>query len=69
MFIVFSLFLVTVSFFVLALHPLNDLFLFDGVAEYIEQVDHDHILIDRLRQRVLHPFVALAADVNEKIAG
>ena len=66
-FIVLGLFLA--AFIVLVLHPLNDLFLFDGVTEYIEQVDHDHILIDRLRQRVLHPFVALAADVNEKIAG
>ena len=51
------------------LHAFLDLLDLDRVAQHLQQVDDGHILVGRLLQGVLHPFVGLAADVDKQIAG
>lgn len=54
--------------FVFVLHTFLALLVFHLVAQNIEQVDNDHILVCRLFECVLHPLVRLAANVDENIA-
>ena len=56
-------------FVVFVLHALHDLFHLDVVAHGLNEVHHDHIRVHGLSQRVFHPLVALAAHVDEHIAG
>lgn len=55
-------------FIVFVLHTFLVLLVFHLVAQNIEQVDNDHILVCRLFECVLHPLVRLAANVDENIA-
>ena len=50
------------------LHPLDEFFLFDGIAEGFYQVDDRHVFVCRFLQRVPDPFIALAAYIDKQIA-
>ena len=50
------------------LHPLNGLLRFHGIAQHLQQVDDLHLLVDGVFQDVLHPFIGLAAHIDEEVA-
>ena len=50
------------------LHPFNDLLRFHGIAQHLQQVDDLHLLVDGVFQDVLHPFIGLAAHIDEEVA-
>ena len=50
---------------IVRLHSLDEFLLFDGIAQRFHAVYDFHIRIDRPFQRVIHPFVRLAADIDQ----
>ena len=64
-----ELFIVAVTVVVaVLLHPFNDLLRFHGIAQHLQQVDDLHLLVDGVFQDVLHPFIGLAAHIDEEVA-
>ena len=50
------------------LHTLNGLFCFHGIAQHLQQINDLHILVGGFLQRVIHPFIGLAAYIDEQVA-
>ena len=53
----------------LVLHALHNLLFLDLVAENLEKVDDNHILVGCLRQRIPDPAVRLASHIDKEVAG
>ena len=50
-------------------HAFHDFLHFDVIAQTVEQIDDDHVGVDGLPQRVLHPLVRFAAHTDEHVTG
>ena len=55
-------------FVIMAFHAFDDLFFLDGIAEFIHEVDYDHVLVGCFLENVVDPFVGFSADINEYVA-
>ena len=73
MFIIFRLFfiLVMIPFLMIMflLHSFHHFLFFYVVAQNFKEIDHNHIFIYCFPKRILHPFIRLAPNIDEQIAG
>lgn len=67
--LVFMVFIFVVLMFVIvAFHAFDDLFFLDGIAEFIHEIDYDHVLVGCFLENIVDPFVGFSADINEYVA-
>ena len=50
-------------------HSVDKLLFFHLISKNIQKIDHDHVLVHRFFEGIFHPFVGLAAYINEDVAG
>jgi hypothetical protein len=53
---------------IVSFHAFDDLFFLDGIAEFIHEIDYDHVLVGCFLENVVDPFVGFSADINEYVA-
>ena len=68
-FVVLMILLIIMFVFVIVtFHAFDELFFLDGIAEFIHEVDYDHVLVGCFLENVVDPFVGFSADINEYVA-
>ena len=73
MLVIFFLFstcvrLILSDFFIFSLHSKADNLFLCVITEYIEQIYYGHVTFRSFGERILHPTVGFAADINEDVA-
>ena len=59
---------IVIMFVIMSFHAFDELFFLDGIAEFIHEVDYDHVLVGCFLENVVDPFVGFSADINEYVA-
>ena len=62
------LMILIIMFVIMSFHAFDDLFFLDGIAEFIHEVDYDHVLVGCFLENIVDPFVGFSADINEYVA-
>jgi hypothetical protein len=55
-------------FVIVTFHAFDELFFLDGIAEFIHEVDYDHVFVGCFLENIVDPFVGFSADINEYVA-
>ena len=67
MLVVFGLFLFALLFF--SFHSGDKFLFFHLISQNVQKIDHNHVLVHRFFEGIFHPFVGLAAHIDEDITG
>ena len=62
------LMILIIMFVIMSFHAFDDLFFLDGIAEFIHEIDYDHVFVGCFLENVVDPFVGFSADINEYVA-